>query len=77
MFAAAFSFSSRLYRRYRQSYRHSEDGHGPRRGDAVFSNDGQRVYAIGNTDNKQVLREIADIESHENIKTRLEEEALC
>jgi hypothetical protein len=27
-------------------------------GDAVFSNDGQRVYAIGNADNKQVLREI-------------------
>jgi hypothetical protein len=27
-------------------------------GDAVFSNDGQRVYAIGNGDNKQVLREI-------------------
>src|SRR5207245_8126258 len=26
--------------------------------DAVFSNDGQRVYAIGNGDNKQVLREI-------------------
>src|SRR5207249_6745991 len=27
-------------------------------GDAVFSNDGQRVYTIGNADNKQVLREI-------------------
>ena len=27
-------------------------------GDAVFSNDGQRVYAIGDADNKQVLREI-------------------
>ena len=27
-------------------------------GDAVFSNDGQRVYAIGQADNKQVLREI-------------------
>ena len=27
-------------------------------GDAVFSNDGQRVYAIGNAGNKQVLREI-------------------
>jgi hypothetical protein len=27
-------------------------------GDAVFSNDGQRVYAIGSVDNKQVLREI-------------------
>jgi hypothetical protein len=27
-------------------------------GDAVFSNDGQRIYAIGNADNKQVLREI-------------------
>jgi hypothetical protein len=27
-------------------------------GDAVFSRDGQRVYAMGNADNKQVLREI-------------------
>jgi hypothetical protein len=27
-------------------------------GDAVFSNDGQRVYAIGQADKKQVLREI-------------------
>jgi hypothetical protein len=27
-------------------------------GDAVFSNDGQRVYAISSADNKQVLREI-------------------
>ncbi len=27
-------------------------------GDAVFSNDGQRVYVISNADNKQVLREI-------------------
>ena len=29
-----------------------------RAGDAVFSSDGERVYVIANTDNKQVLREI-------------------
>ena len=27
-------------------------------GDAVFSNDGQRIYAIGNFENQRTLREI-------------------